>query len=129
MGKSPSAGETKQVNPPFSGYQRVIHIPPPCGFGATTLITILHKSPFPSIFDKKLQNMQSIIIIPKSKKSGLFLQKLLSQLNDVKSIEIIEDKEEKPFVELSESSLQKEWNSLEDNIWDVWAEKKLKNAI
>ena len=73
--------------------------------------------------------MQSIIIIPKSKKSGLFLQKLLSQLNDVKSIEIIEDKEEKPFVELSESSLQKEWNSVEDNIWDVWAEKKLKNAI
>lgn len=70
--------------------------------------------------------MQSIVIKPKSKKSGLFLQKLLSQLNDVKSIEIIEDKKEKPFVVLSESSLQKEWNSDEDNIWDNWAEEKLK---
>lgn len=73
--------------------------------------------------------MQSIVIIPKSKKSGLFLQKLLSQLNDVKSIEIIEDKEEKPFAVLSEGSLQKEWNSIEDNIWDTWAEGKLKNVM
>lgn len=48
--------------------------------------------------------MQGIVIKPKSKKSGLFLQKLLSQLNKVKSLEIIE---EKPFVELSDSSLQK----------------------
>ncbi|MGF7140741.1 hypothetical protein [Roseimarinus sediminis] len=51
--------------------------------------------------------MQGIVIKPKSKKSGLFLQKLLSQLNKVKSLEIIEEKEEKPFVELSDSSLQK----------------------
>ncbi len=72
--------------------------------------------------------MQSIVIKPKSKKSGLFLQKLLSQLSEVKSIEIIEDNKEKPFVVLYESSLQKEWNSNEDNIWDTWAEKKLKNT-
>jgi hypothetical protein len=70
--------------------------------------------------------MQRIVIKPKSKKSGLFLQKLLSQLNEVKSLEIIEEKEEKPFVELSDSSLQKEWSSDEDNIWDSWAEEKLK---
>ena len=73
--------------------------------------------------------MQSIVIKPKSKKSGLFLQKLLSQLNEVKSIQIIEEKQEVPFVVLSESSLEKEWNSIEDNIWDTWAEDKLKNAM
>jgi hypothetical protein len=70
--------------------------------------------------------MHSIIITPKSKKSGLFLQKLLSKLNDVKHIEIIEDKEEKPFVVLSESTLAKEWDSEEDGVWDSWAEEKLK---
>jgi hypothetical protein len=73
--------------------------------------------------------MQSIVIKPKSKKSGLFLQKLLSQLNEVKSIQIIEEKQEVPFVVLSESSLEKEWNSTEDNIWDTWAEDILKNAM
>lgn len=67
-----------------------------------------------------------IIITPKSKRSGLFLKKLLSKLDDVKSIEIIEDKEEVSFVALSESSLKKEWNSEEDNIWDNWAKEKLK---
>jgi hypothetical protein len=72
--------------------------------------------------------MQSIVITPKSKKSGLFLRKLLSQLNEVKSIEIIEDEEEMPFVVLSESTLEKEWNSEEDTIWDKWAEEKLKFA-
>ena len=69
-----------------------------------------------------------IIITPKSKRSGLFLKRLLSRLYDVKSIELVEDKEEVPFVVLSESSLEKEWNSEEDNIWDDWAKEKLKNA-
>lgn len=67
--------------------------------------------------------MQSIVIKPKSQKAELFLNKLLSQLSEVKSIEIIEDKKEKPFAVLSESSLQKEWDSIEDNIWDAWADK------
>ena len=72
--------------------------------------------------------MQSIVIKPKSQKAGLFLNKLLSQLSEVKSIEIIEDKKEKPFAVLSESSLQKEWDSIEDNIWDTWAHNKLKST-
>lgn len=72
--------------------------------------------------------MQSIIVTPKNKKSGLFLKKLLSKLTDVKSVEIVEDKQEKPFVVLSESALEKEWGSEEDNIWDEWAEKKLKKS-
>ncbi|NEW84583.1 MAG: hypothetical protein GZ094_19755 [Mariniphaga sp.] len=72
--------------------------------------------------------MQSILITPKSKQSGIFLRKLLSKLNDVDSIEIIEEKKEVPFVLLSESSLEKEWSSEEDNIWDVWANEKLKKA-
>ena len=71
--------------------------------------------------------MKSIIITPKSKKAGIFLKKLLSKLNDVKSIEIVEEEKEVPFVFLSESSLQKEWNSEEDNIWDSWATEKLKS--
>ncbi len=58
----------------------------------------------------------------------MFLKKLLSKLTDVKSVEVIEDKQEKPFVVLSESALEKEWNSEEDNIWDEWAEKKLKKS-
>ena len=69
-----------------------------------------------------------IIVTPKSKKSGIFLKKLLLRLDDVKSIELVEDKEEVPFVVLSESSLGKEWNSEEDNIWDDWAKEKLKIA-
>lgn len=69
-----------------------------------------------------------IIVTPKSKKSGMFLKKLLSQLDDVKSIELVEDKEEVPFVVLSESSLEKEWNSEEDNVWDDWAKEKLNTA-
>ncbi len=52
--------------------------------------------------------MKSIIITPKSKKSGLFLKKLLSKLSDVKSIEIVEENEEVPFAVLSESSLENE---------------------
>ena len=67
-----------------------------------------------------------IIITPKSKKSGIFLKNLLLRLDDVKSIELVEDKEEVPFVVLSESSLEKEWTSQEDNIWDDWAKEKLK---
>ena len=70
--------------------------------------------------------MQTIKITPKSKKSGIFLKKLLSKLNDVKSIEIVEEKEEVPFIFLSESSLDKEWKSKEDDIWDNWAKEKLK---
>ncbi len=58
----------------------------------------------------------------------MFLKKLLSKLTDVKSVEIVEDKQEKPFVVLSESALEKEWGSEEDNIWDEWAEKKLKKS-
>ena len=69
-----------------------------------------------------------IIVTPKSKKSGIFLKKLLLRLDDVKSIELVEDKEEVPFVFLSESSLGKEWKSEEDNIWDDWAKEKLKIA-
>lgn len=69
-----------------------------------------------------------IIITPKSKKSGAFLKKLLLRLDDVKSIELVEDKEEVPFVTLSESSLEKEWNCEEDNIWDDWAKDKLKSS-
>jgi len=70
--------------------------------------------------------MQNIVITPKSKQSVVFLKKLLSKLNDVKSIEIIEKEEEVPFVVLSESSLEKEWSSKEDDIWDDWAKEKLK---
>jgi hypothetical protein len=72
--------------------------------------------------------MQNILITPKSKQSGVFLKKLLSKLNDVKSIEIVEEEKELPFVVLSESSLEKEWSSEEDNIWDNWAQEKLKIA-
>ncbi len=72
--------------------------------------------------------MQSIVITPKSRQSGVFLKKLLSKLSDVKSIEIVEEKEEVPFVVLSESSLEKEWTSEEDDIWDEWAKQKLKNV-
>lgn len=70
--------------------------------------------------------MQNIVITPKSKRSVGFLKKLLSKLDDVKSIEIVEEKEEVPFAVLSESSLEKEWNSEEDEIWDNWAKEKLK---
>lgn len=72
--------------------------------------------------------MQNIVITPKSKQSIGFLKKLLSKLKDVKSIEIVEAKEEVPFVALSESSLEKEWSSAEDDIWDNWAKEKLKTA-
>lgn len=72
--------------------------------------------------------MQTIVITPKSKQSGIFLKKLLLRLDDVKSIEIVEEKEEVPFVVLSESSLEKEWKSEEDDIWDNWAKEKLKMA-
>ena len=46
----------------------------------------------------------------------------------MKSIEVVEEKEEVPFVVLSESSLEKEWSSEEDDIWDNWAKEKLKIA-
>jgi len=72
--------------------------------------------------------MQNIIITTKSKKSVAFLKRLLSKLDDVKNIEIVEEKEEVPFVVLSESSLAKEWSSEEDDIWDNWAKEKLKIA-
>ena len=72
--------------------------------------------------------MQNIIITTKSKQSVAFLKKLLSKLDDVKKIEIVEEKEEVPFVVLSESSLAKEWDSEEDDIWDNWAKEKLKIA-
>ncbi len=70
--------------------------------------------------------MQHIVITPKNKTSAIFLKKHLLKLDDVKSIEIIEQKEEVPFVVLSESTLEKEWNSEEDDIWDNWAIEKLK---
>jgi hypothetical protein len=76
----------------------------------------------------KIKKMQSIVITPKSKQSGVFLKKLLSKLNDVKSIEIVEKKEEVQFVVLTESSLDKEWSSEEDDLWDTWAKEKLKMA-
>lgn len=72
--------------------------------------------------------MKTIVITPKSKQSEVFLKKLLSKLNDVKSIKIVEEKEEEPFAVLSESSLEKEWTSEEDDIWDNWAKEKLKIA-
>ena len=70
--------------------------------------------------------MKTLVVTPKSKQSGVFLKKLLSKLNDVKSIEEVEEKKEIPFVRLSESSLEKEWSSEEDNAWDSWAQEKLK---
>jgi hypothetical protein len=73
--------------------------------------------------------MQQIVITPKSKQSVVFLKKLLLQLDDVKSIKLVEEKEEVPFVVLSESTLEKEWSSEEDDIWDNWAIDKLKNAL
>ena len=73
--------------------------------------------------------MQQIVITPKSKQSAIFLKKLLLQLDDVKSIKLVEEKEEVPFVVLSESTLKKEWSSEEDDIWDNWAIDKLKNAL
>ncbi|MDD4087312.1 MAG: hypothetical protein PHP48_08715 [Bacteroidales bacterium] len=73
--------------------------------------------------------MQQIVITPKSKQSAVFLKKLLLQLDDVKSIKLVEEKEEVPFVVLSESTLEKEWSSEEDDIWDNWAIDKLKNAL
>ena len=72
--------------------------------------------------------MQNIIITTKSKQSVAFLKKLLSKLDDVKNIEVVEEKEAVPFVVLSESSLAKEWSSEEDDIWDNWAKEKLKIA-
>jgi len=33
-----------------------------------------------------------------------------------------------PFAVLTESSLEKEWSSVEDDIWDKWAKEKLKIA-
>ena len=72
--------------------------------------------------------MKTLIITPKSKKSGIFLKKLLAKLHDVKSIEEVEEKKEVPFSHLSESSLEKEWSSEEDTIWDTWAREKLKIA-
>ena len=70
--------------------------------------------------------MQNIVITPKNKQSIVFLKKLLSKLNDVKGIEVVEENEEVPFVVLAESSLEKDWESDEDNIWDNWAKEKLK---
>ena len=70
--------------------------------------------------------MKTLVITPKSKQSGVFLKKLLSKLNDVKSIEEVKEKKEIPFVRLSESALEKEWRSEEDNVWDSWAQEKLK---
>ena len=70
--------------------------------------------------------MQHIVITPKNKTSAIFLKKHLLKLDDVKSIEIIEQEEEVPFVVLSESTLEKEWSSEEDDIWDNWAIEKLK---
>lgn len=67
-----------------------------------------------------------ILITPKSKRSAQFLKRLLSKLKDVKSIEVVEDREELPFIVLSKSSLEKEWNRKNDNIWDDWAKEKLK---
>jgi hypothetical protein len=78
-------------------------------------------------FDKKY-NMQNIVITPKSKQSAVFLKKLLSNLKDVKRFEIVEENKEVPFVVLTESSLEKEWSSEEDDIWDNWAKEKLKIA-
>jgi len=72
--------------------------------------------------------MQHIVITPKSRQSAVFLKKLLLQLDDVKSIEMVEEKKEVPFVVLTESTLEKEWSSEEDNIWDNWAIEKLKMA-
>ncbi|MDD4193380.1 MAG: hypothetical protein PHI28_18735 [Mangrovibacterium sp.] len=73
--------------------------------------------------------MQALLVTPKNKESGVFLKKLLSKLNDVKSIEVIDkDEKEISFATLSESSLEKEWNSTEDKIWDTWASEKLKKS-
>ena len=57
---------------------------------------------------------------------------IIIKLNDGKIAEsdedkTVEEKKEVPFVFLSESSLVKEWQSEEDDIWDKWAKGKLKN--
>ena len=65
--------------------------------------------------------MQHKVITPKSRQSAVFLKKFFLQLDDVKSIEMVEEKEEVPFVVLTESTLEKEWSSEEDDIWDNWA--------
>jgi len=78
---------------------------------------------------RKGKNMKTLVITPKSKQSAVFLKKLLSKLNDVKSIEEVEEKKEVPFFRLSESSLEKEWNSEDDEIWDAWAQEKLKKSL
>ncbi len=79
-------------------------------------------------FEKKQSIMKTLIITPRSKKAGVFLKRLLSKLQDVESIEEVEEKKEVPFYRLSESSLEKEWSSEEDMAWDRWAREKLKNS-
>jgi hypothetical protein len=69
--------------------------------------------------------MQTVIVTPKSAKAALFIKKILEDMNSVQSVKIVEDFQEIPFVKLSESSLMQDWNSEEDNIYDVWAKNIL----
>jgi hypothetical protein len=69
--------------------------------------------------------MQTVIVTPKNAEAAIFIKKLLEDMNSVQSVRIIDDLYEIPFVKLSESSLMKEWNSEEDNVFDEWAKNML----
>jgi len=69
--------------------------------------------------------MKSFLVTPKYKKAAIFLRRLLSELDSVKQVQVI-DSEITPFTKLSVSSLLKEWESEEDKIWDNWAKHKIK---
>ncbi len=68
--------------------------------------------------------MQTVIVTPKNAHAAVFLKQMLEDMNSVKSVKIVEDSTEIPFVKLSESSLLKEWDSEEDAIFDDWAKTK-----
>lgn len=61
--------------------------------------------------------MDKLIVTPKSKKEIAFLTQLLRSLGQVENVKLVKDSDEL-FASLSESSLLKEWNSLEDERWD-----------
>ena len=69
--------------------------------------------------------MQTVIVTPKNDKAALFIKKILEDMHSVQSVKIVEDFKEIPFVKLSESSLMQDWNSEEDNIYEVWAKSIL----
>ena len=67
---------------------------------------------------KSLLNMA---LIMSEKYSGIIIEKEIPK----RKAEYKKENKEMPFLSLSESSLNKEWLSQEDNIWDSWAEAKM----